>query len=127
MLQMAKMVWIGLTALICIAGTFAAVPSSIKVCSRNDPDLNRCITESVNDLRPRLATGKISDEFRIPPLEPLALSTVNMDRGQSLRPPSVNCSCPGRASSDRQLEGKHRKANFRLQHLPAEAVFQGKV
>ncbi|XP_052894813.1 protein takeout-like [Anopheles moucheti] len=85
MLQTTKMVRIALTVLVCIAGSFAAVPSAIKVCSRNDPDLNRCIIESVNDLRPRLATGKISDEFRIPPLEPLALSTVNMDRGAEFK------------------------------------------
>ncbi|XP_053672721.1 protein takeout-like [Anopheles nili] len=68
-----------------IGGSFADIASSIKVCSRNDPDLSRCIIDSVNDLRPRLATGKISDEFRIPPLEPLALSTVNMDRGAEFK------------------------------------------
>lgn len=62
-----------------------APASSIKVCSRNDPELSRCVIEAVNDLRPRLATGKISDQFQIPPLEPLALATVNMDRGAELK------------------------------------------
>lgn len=55
------------------------------MCKRNDPDLNKCIVESVNALRPLLATGKISDDFSIPPLEPLALSTVNMDRGSEFK------------------------------------------
>ncbi|XP_058058232.1 circadian clock-controlled protein daywake-like [Anopheles bellator] len=68
-----------------IAGSFAALPSTIKACKRNDPDISRCITESVNDLRPRLATGKISDDFRIPPMEPLALAAVNMDRGAEFK------------------------------------------
>uniref|UniRef100_A0A8D8JQR0 Protein takeout n=1 Tax=Culex pipiens TaxID=7175 RepID=A0A8D8JQR0_CULPI len=63
----------------------AKLPPSIHVCKRNDPDLNKCIVESVNALRPLLATGKISDDFSIPPLEPLALSTVNMDRGSEFK------------------------------------------
>ncbi|XP_058123774.1 protein takeout-like [Anopheles coustani] len=68
-----------------VGGSFGAFPTTIKVCSRNDPELSRCVIESVNDLKPRLATGKISDDFKIPPLEPLALSTVNMDRGAEFK------------------------------------------
>lgn len=64
---------------------YATLPSSIHVCSRNDPELSKCVVESVNALRPLLATGKISDDFSIPPLEPLALSTVNMDRGSEFK------------------------------------------
>ncbi|EAU77438.1 AGAP009384-PA, partial [Anopheles gambiae str. PEST] len=78
MLPTTNLVWIALTAIVYLGGSFAALPSSIKVCSRNDPELSRCVIEAVNDLRPRLATGKISDQFQIPPLEPLALATVNM-------------------------------------------------
>lgn len=77
-----------LTVVVLIAffgGSFGAFPTTIKVCSRNDPELSRCVIESVNDLKPRLATGKISDDFKIPPLEPLALSTVNMDRGAEFK------------------------------------------
>lgn len=85
MLPTTNLVWIALTAIVYLGGSFAALPSSIKVCSRNDPELSRCVIEAVNDLRPRLATGKISDQFQIPPLEPLALSTVNMDRGAELK------------------------------------------
>ncbi|XP_055596079.1 protein takeout-like [Uranotaenia lowii] len=68
-----------------IDSTFSALPPSIKVCSRNDPNLNKCVTDSVISLRPLLATGKISDDFTIPPLEPLALATVNMDRGAEFK------------------------------------------
>ncbi|XP_058126349.1 protein takeout-like [Anopheles ziemanni] len=68
-----------------VGGSFGAIPPSIKVCSRNDPQLSRCVLESVNDLKPRLATGKISDSFQIPPMEPLALSSINMDRGAEFK------------------------------------------
>uniref|UniRef100_A0AAG5CUZ5 Hemolymph juvenile hormone binding protein n=1 Tax=Anopheles atroparvus TaxID=41427 RepID=A0AAG5CUZ5_ANOAO len=69
----------------CLEGSFGAFPTTIKVCHRSDPDLSGCIIESVNDLRPRLASGRISDGFKIPPLEPLELATVNMDRGAEFK------------------------------------------
>ncbi|XP_055641845.1 protein takeout-like [Toxorhynchites rutilus septentrionalis] len=64
---------------------FGAIPSTIRVCSRNDPNLSKCVIDSVNALKPQLATGKISDDFSIPPLEPLALATINMDRGSEFK------------------------------------------
>lgn len=68
-----------------IESIHGALPSTIQVCRRSNPDINKCITDSVNSLRPRLATGKISDDFSIPPLEPLALASVNMDRGSEFK------------------------------------------
>ncbi|XP_058819596.1 protein takeout-like [Topomyia yanbarensis] len=61
------------------------LPSAIRVCSRNHPELNKCITESVIALKPLLASGKFSDDFSIPPLEPLALANINMDQGQEFK------------------------------------------
>lgn len=68
-----------------IDSVLGALPSSIQVCRRSNPEINSCIVDSVNALRPLLASGKISDDFSIPPLEPLALSTVNMDRGSEFK------------------------------------------
>lgn len=68
-----------------IESVYGALPSTIQVCRRSNPDISKCITDSVNSLRPRLASGKIADGFSIPPLEPLALSSVNMDRGAEFK------------------------------------------
>lgn len=73
------------TIVLRIDGIYGVLPSSIHVCSRNDPSLSKCVTDSVNALKPLLATGKISDDFSIPPLEPLSLATVNMDRGSEFK------------------------------------------
>ncbi|XP_058126345.1 protein takeout-like [Anopheles ziemanni] len=76
------------TLLFCSSSSFRfPFPSapSVKICSRNDPELSRCFIESINDLKPRLASGKISDDFQIPPMEPLALSSINMDRGAEFK------------------------------------------
>lgn len=49
--------------------------STIQVCSRNEPDLPKCILNSVSKLQPKLATGRLADDFIIPSLEPLILDT----------------------------------------------------
>lgn len=68
-----------------IDSILGALPSAIQVCRRSNPEINKCVVDSVNALRPLLAAGKISDDFSIPPLEPLALATVNMDRGSEFK------------------------------------------
>lgn len=54
---------------------FEIQASTIRLCSRNDPDLARCIIKSVSNLQPRLATGRIADDFVVPALEPLFIDT----------------------------------------------------
>lgn len=36
------------------------------MCSRNEPNLSQCIIESVKELQPRLASGKIDPNFVVP-------------------------------------------------------------
>lgn len=40
--------------------------STVKVCSRNDPNVAKCIIESLKDLQPRLASGVLAPDFKIP-------------------------------------------------------------
>lgn len=46
--------------------------STIKICSRNDPNVAKCILDSVRDLQPRLASGVLAPDFRIPVREDFA-------------------------------------------------------
>ncbi|XP_055546857.1 protein takeout-like [Wyeomyia smithii] len=68
-----------------VDSSYGKLPAAIRVCSRSVPDLNKCVTDSVIALRPLLATGKFSDDFSIPPLEPLALANINMDQGAEFK------------------------------------------
>lgn len=36
-------------------------------------------------MKPRLATGKIADDFSVPRLEPLSLDTIQMSRGTEFK------------------------------------------
>ncbi|KAL6428591.1 hypothetical protein ACFW04_007902 [Cataglyphis niger] len=58
---------------------FAAIPSYIKVCSRNDPEINKCVFNSIEQLRSKLVTG--IPELSVPSIEPLILKHVRLARG----------------------------------------------
>lgn len=40
--------------------------STIKVCYRNDPNIAKCIINSVKEIQPRLASGVLAPDFKIP-------------------------------------------------------------
>ncbi|CAO1314649.1 unnamed protein product [Diamesa serratosioi] len=71
------------------------LPSTIQLCSRNDPDLAKCVIKSVNNLQPRLATGRIADDFLVPALEPLKIDTIKIERGTQFRANFANIIAKG--------------------------------
>ncbi|KAH8418136.1 hypothetical protein KR222_004614, partial [Zaprionus bogoriensis] len=52
--------------------------SSITPCSRDDPQLERCIIKAVYQLRPLLVHGDLGEGYRTPPLEPLQLDNIEL-------------------------------------------------
>ncbi|XP_033219401.1 uncharacterized protein LOC117174393 isoform X2 [Belonocnema kinseyi] len=73
-----------LLARVCLAATipYAAVgvlPSYIKPCKKLDPDINNCITHSIEDLRSQLAQG--IPELDAPAIEPLKLKQIRLLKG----------------------------------------------
>ncbi|KAL1450221.1 hypothetical protein WDU94_002664 [Cyamophila willieti] len=59
----------------------ANLPSYIKPCKRNDPNVNNCVKELIASLKPRFQQGL--PELRIPSLEPLLLPGVVLDSSSS--------------------------------------------
>lgn len=57
----------------------------LKICHRNDPNLNECVKQSVNSLRPYLKTG--IPELQIPPCEPLQVPQIEIS--QAVGPISI--------------------------------------
>ncbi|KAH8407751.1 hypothetical protein KR222_000222 [Zaprionus bogoriensis] len=72
---------ITLTLVICFfavsyAGT---MPDYIKICHRNDPELSKCLKQSIHSLRPYLGNG--IKELNVPALEPLYIGDLNILEG----------------------------------------------
>lgn len=57
----------------------ALLPDYIHVCKATDPELTKCINNSINHLRPRFKSG-ITD-LQVPPMEPLILNEIHLRRG----------------------------------------------
>lgn len=56
-----------------------SIASYIKVCSRKDPEINKCVFNSIEQLRDKLTTG--IPELSVPSIEPLTLKHVHLLRG----------------------------------------------
>ncbi|XP_031842157.1 protein takeout [Nomia melanderi] len=54
------------------------IPPYLKICHRSDPNLNECVKQSVNLLKPYLKDG--IEALRIPPCEPLHLSKIEINQ-----------------------------------------------
>jgi len=55
------------------------LPSYIKVCKSTDPNIAKCIIDSVNQLKPKLVEG--IPELNVPPIEPLPLDEIKLRSG----------------------------------------------
>ncbi|KAF2886706.1 hypothetical protein ILUMI_19466 [Ignelater luminosus] len=56
------------------------LPDFIHLCKRNDPNLNRCIINTFNEIRPYLKKG--IPEIDIPPGEPLNFPNASANTGE---------------------------------------------
>jgi len=52
--------------------------SYIKICKRKNPEINKCVVNSIENLRSKLKTG--IPELNVPPIEPLMLKHVELLR-----------------------------------------------
>ncbi|XP_031775225.1 protein takeout-like [Apis florea] len=101
-----------------IPAVFAVLPSYIKPCKKRDPDINECITRSIDQLRDKLSAG--IPEFEAPPIEPLYLKQIRLSRGPVGARLDVNL-------TDLQVSGP---STFKVRDLKADVenvVFTFKV
>ncbi|ENN77407.1 hypothetical protein HUJ04_002681 [Dendroctonus ponderosae] len=59
----------------------ASKPSFFPTCFRNDPNLNRCLVEATEMIRPYLAKG--IPELKVPPFEPFNIPEIKLEQGTS--------------------------------------------
>ncbi|GLV39162.1 uncharacterized protein CBL_06213 [Carabus blaptoides fortunei] len=68
-----------LVCFLSVSCAIATIPDYIHICHRNDPEVSKCIIQSVEALRPRLLSG--IPELDVPSLEPLILPEIVISRG----------------------------------------------
>lgn len=63
----------------------SALPTQFKLCSRNDPKIEQCISNAVDHIRKNLADGDFGEGFDVPKLEPLYVDQMKMQRGKDFQ------------------------------------------
>ncbi|KAJ2943925.1 hypothetical protein O0L34_g8246 [Tuta absoluta] len=106
----------------------ADIPPYIKVCERNDPKINACIMNSVEELRPKISQG--IPELDVPGIEPLSLGQIALARGpQGAKLTAVVNNVTVRGSSNFILQELHSdlaKNRFDFKLLLPKLEFAGK-
>ncbi|KAL7014765.1 hypothetical protein ACKWTF_016120 [Chironomus riparius] len=80
---MMKDSWLGILILVVACCEYADLqdtPISFPICSKRDPDIGKCITSAINKLRKNLATGKLSPDITIPPVDPYGPVDFDIDQ-----------------------------------------------
>lgn len=67
----------------------------IKPCSRNLQNINSCIIDSINMLRPNLISGNLGEGVEIPKLDPLIIDEIKITNGNDLQANFKNLSVFG--------------------------------
>ncbi|XP_061513935.1 uncharacterized protein LOC1271295 isoform X2 [Anopheles gambiae] len=89
----------------------AVFPTVLRACPRNSTDLNQCIIEVVNELRPRLATGDFGENFTITSLEPIKIDRLTIERGENFKANFTNFRISG---------ATHEKTGFIVKKLKTD-------
>ncbi|XP_061513934.1 uncharacterized protein LOC1271295 isoform X1 [Anopheles gambiae] len=102
-------VLVSVGAMITLVG--AGLPTVLRACPRNSTDLNQCIIEVVNELRPRLATGDFGENFTITSLEPIKIDRLTIERGENFKANFTNFRISG---------ATHEKTGFIVKKLKTD-------
>ncbi|XP_060518413.1 uncharacterized protein LOC132697137 [Cylas formicarius] len=70
-----------LTIFVVLSVAYCGLPPYLKICSNKDPNLNKCIIDSIDHIRPKLVTG--IPELNVPSMEPLILKSIQIRSGPS--------------------------------------------
>ncbi|CAG5036389.1 unnamed protein product [Parnassius apollo] len=64
-----------------LAAVCGKVPDYIPKCKKSDPQIEQCLTEAIESMKPKLKNG--IPELNIPALDPFAVPTLKLDRTAS--------------------------------------------
>ena len=114
---MTRFLLTSLCAALLLALASATVPSYISVCGRKNPQLDKCVEESVRRLTPKLKDG--IPELDVPSLEPLFVEEVALANLDDFRAVATNIKLRGLSS----FNIKHLKVDLEKQKIDIEVNF----
>ncbi|KAL1378494.1 hypothetical protein pipiens_015553 [Culex pipiens pipiens] len=63
--------------------SYAYLEPTLSVCKRKDPNLDKCIQDVVERIRPNVASGNYGSSNVLPKLEPVVIEKIRIERGNT--------------------------------------------
>ena len=92
--------------------------SYIQVCGRRNPDLEKCVINSIENLKERLMNG--IPELSVPAAEPLIIEEMVLLNSSQIRAVANNCKVQGLSN----FKVKYLKIDLKNQLFDLETVFE---
>ncbi|XP_054262405.1 protein takeout-like [Macrosteles quadrilineatus] len=128
----AALLCLALTSVNSLNHSLTTIPDFIHVCKRNDPQVETCIRNSIEELRPYLRRG--IPELKVPSLEPLVIKELVAAEGSGLKITTENLKVHGCANFtlvklNVNLKTHQYQFNIKLPHLVLDGryVIDGRV
>ncbi|EDS40022.1 conserved hypothetical protein [Culex quinquefasciatus] len=81
-----KIFVVGLVVVLCCGSGYARLAPVLTACSSGDPDFEKCVKAVVERIRPAIAAGNYGEgQPKAPPLEPISIDQMAIDRGAGFR------------------------------------------
>ncbi|XP_058453611.1 circadian clock-controlled protein daywake-like [Malaya genurostris] len=81
---MTRLIFAGLLLLVLNLGfSYAYLEPVLSVCKAKDPNLDKCIVEIIERIRPSIASGNYGSEIQHPRIESMILEQIRIERGPS--------------------------------------------
>lgn len=73
----------GLLVILNLGLSYAYLEPALTVCKRKDPNLDKCIADVVERIRPNIASGNYGSDKQLPTLEPVVIEKIRIESGPS--------------------------------------------
>lgn len=108
----------GLLVIMNLGLSYAYLEPALTVCKRKDPNLDKCITDIVERIRPNIASGNYGSSKQLPTLEPVVIERIRIERGPSFMADFSNLAVKGAS----EFIIKKLRTNIEKQQINASVI-----
>ncbi|EAT47588.1 AAEL001294-PB [Aedes aegypti] len=108
----------GLLLILNLGLSYAFLEPVLSVCKRKDPNVDKCITDIVERIRPNIASGSYGSDNLHPKLEPVVIERISIERGPSFSANFSKLSIGGAS----QFIIKKLKTDLAKQHINVSVI-----
>ncbi|XP_058816086.1 uncharacterized protein LOC131679390 [Topomyia yanbarensis] len=80
---MKRLLFGGMLVVLNLGFSYAYLEPALSVCKAKDPNIDKCIIDVIERIRPNIASGSYGSERQHPKIEPVVVERISIERGPS--------------------------------------------